>query len=151
MNLNNIMSKKIISCNKDCSIYEASLIMKQNNIGFLPIVDQGKIVGIITDRDIVVDMLANKENSHAKIINYANQNIVSVDINSNIKEVLKKMADHQIKRILVVENHNVKGILSISDILNSTIDSKLIYESLKKIFMNHKIANNKVQIDDFYL
>lgn len=151
MNLNNIMSKKIISCNKDCSIYESSLIMKQNNIGFLPIVDQGKIVGIITDRDIVVDMLANKENSHAKIINYANQNIVSVDINSNIKEVLKKMADHQIKRILVVENHNVKGILSISDILNSTIDSKLIYESLKKIFMNHKIANNKVQIDDFYL
>lgn len=151
MKLNSIISKSLITCNKDCNICEASIIMKKNDIGFLPITDTNKIIGVITDRDIVTCMLANSENKDCKVINYANKNIISIDIKSSIIDVLELMELKQIKRILVTSNSKVEGVISLSDIFNSDIDAKLVYETLKKIFMNHKIANDKVQIDDFYL
>lgn len=152
MNLAEIMNKKIITCSKDSNIKEISKLMKENDIGFIPISDQNKIIGVITDRDIVINLLFNKENNTCKVEDYITKNIVSIDVNSSIEETLKIMGKNKIKRVLVTLNNKIVGIISLSDIINSDYDSPLLLDTLKKIYtIKNRNDKYKTEIDEFYL
>ena len=148
--IKNIMSYNIISGNINNSFKEISLLMKNNNIGFIPIKDKDKYVGVITDRDLSLS-LSTINNINDSIKSYITNNIIYVDINDNINNALKLMRDNKIKRLLVKEKDNIVGILSLSDILNFTTNNNVI-NTYKTIFYIHD--NNKsfvAEIDDFYL
>ena len=119
MNLELIMTKSIIVGKIDSSITEISNLMKKYDIGFLPIVDNNKIKGVITDRDIVTEALVNTNDLSKSIENYITTNIVTVDINKNIDDVLNIMGENKIKRIIINDNDKMVGIISLSDIINS--------------------------------
>ena len=148
--IKNIMSKKIIFSNIDSSIKDVSNLMKENNIGFIPIKNDDKFVGVITDRDICLSIpTLNSINDSIK--SYVSSSIVSVQVNDSIEEALKLMSKNKVKRLLVKDKDNTVGVLSLSDILNYTNNSNLI-ETCKSIFYIHN--NNKViaaEIDEFYL
>lgn len=152
MNLELIMTKNIIVGKIDSSITEISNLMKKYDIGFLPIVDNNKIKGVITDRDIVTEALVNTNDLNKSIENYITTNIVTVDINKNIDDVLNIMGENKIKRIIINDNDKMVGIISLSDIINSKYNNDLIIKTLQKI---DEIKNNtdtyKVEIDEFYL
>ena len=152
MNIKEIMSKNIITCSKDESLLKASNLMKKNDIGFLPISDNKKIIGVITDRDIVIKALSNKEDYYNPINDYINKNIITIDVNSNIQDTLKTMGDNKIKRLIVKENNKVVGIISLSDIINSKYNESSLFDTLKSIYtITDKINNETIEIDDFYL
>ena len=78
-------------------------------------------------------------------------NIIDIDINSDIDNALKTMGSNKIKRLLVKEKDNIVGILSLSDILNYTSDNNLI-DTYKSIFYIHNNQNKFTpKVDDFYL
>ena len=144
------MSYKIISSNINSSIKDISKLMKENNIGFIPIKNNDKYVGVITDRDICL-AIPTINNINDSIKSYITNNIICIDINSSIDEALKVMSNNKIKRLLVKEKDNIVGILSLSDILNYT-NNKNIINTCKSIFYIHD--NNKsniAEIDSFYL
>ena len=144
------MTYKIISGNIDNSIKDISLLMKKNNIGFVPIKDKEDYIGVITDRDICLS-IPNINNINDSIKSYITNNIVYIDAISDIDFALKTMSNNKVKRLLVKEKDNIIGILSLSDILNYT-NNKNIMNTYKTIFYIHN--NNKseiAQIDDFYL
>ena len=152
MNIKEIMSKNIITCSKDESLLKASNLMKKNDIGFLPISDNKKIIGVITDRDIVIKALSNKEDYSNPINDYINKNIITIDVNSNIQDTLKTMGDNKIKRLIVKENNKVVGIISFSDIINSKYNESSLFDTLKSIYtITDKNNNETIEIDDFYL
>lgn len=152
MNIKEIMSKNIITCSKDESLLKASNLMKKNDIGFLPISDNKKIIGVITDRDIVIKALSNKEDYSNPINDYINKNIITIDVNSNIQDTLKTMGDNKIKRLIVKENNKVVGIISLSDIINSKYNESSLFDTLKSIYtITDKNNNETIEIDDFYL
>ena len=152
MNIKEIMSKNIITCSKDESLLKASNLMKKNDIGFLPISDNKKIIGVITDRDIVIKALSNKEDYSNPINDYINKNIITIDVNSNIQDTLKTMGDNKIKRLIVKENNKVVGIISLSDIINSKYNESVLFDTLKSIYtITDKNNNETIEIDDFYL
>lgn len=152
MNIKEIMSKNIITCSKDDSLLKASNLMKKNDIGFLPISDNKKIIGVITDRDIVIKALSNKEDYSNPINDYINKNIITIDVNSNIQDTLKTMGDNKIKRLIVKENNKVVGIISLSDIINSKYNESVLFDTLKSIYtITDKNNNETIEIDDFYL
>ena len=148
--IKNIMSKKIIFSNINDSIKDVSNLMKINNIGFMPIKDKENFVGVITDRDICI-AIPTLKNINDKVKSYINNNVIFIDVNSNINDALKLMSKYKIKRLLVKEKDNTIGVLSLSDILNYTNNVDLI-ETYKNIF---SIKNNKSEpttsIDEFYL
>lgn len=152
MNIKEIMSKNIITCSKDDSLLKASNLMKKNDIGFLPISDNKKIIGVITDRDIVIKALSNKEDYSNPINDYINKNIITIDVNSNIQDTLKTMGDNKIKRLIVKENNKVVGIISLSDIINSKYNESVLFDTLKSIYtITDKNNNETIEIDEFYL
>ena len=148
--IKDIMSKKIIFSNIDSSIKDVSNLMKENNIGFIPIKDKNEYVGVITDRDICLSIPTLKTINDC-IKSYISNNIVCIGVNDNIEDALKLMGKYKVKRLLVKEKDNTIGVLSLSDILNYTNNNNLIdtYKSIFYIHDNHKEFTPEV--DEFYL
>ena len=124
-----IMSKDIITIQSHNSIYYAAKLMKEYNIGFLPIVDDGYIYGVITDRDIVIRALANNSLFASIRICATTSPLYMVKEDTDIDTIIKLMSDKQIRRLLVLNNHNhLTGIISLKDIvLNTNNDIKDIF------------------------
>lgn len=142
------MSKKIISCKSTCNIYDVAKLMKENNIGFIPIIDDD-LKGVITDRDIVIKNIFNKDE---KIKSYLNKNVITIDENANINDTLTLMSKYKIKRLVVTNNNKVTGIISLSDILNTQADNSELINTFKSIYQIKNNEQNKdSEIDDYYL
>lgn len=142
-----IMNKNLIILN-DSSLEDIAKAMKRYDVGMVIINENNKIKGIITDRDIVTKILANKDN---KIKEYLTTNLVSIDINSDINEAIDLMKKHKIKRLLVKKNNKLVGVLSLSDLLN-TVDNSILIETYKTIFsINRNTDKYLTDIDEFEL
>ncbi len=151
MKIESCMQRKLICANKEDSIQNLSIIMKTFNIGFLPLYEGNKIIGVVTDRDLVL-ALANEKSKKSTMESYMTKEIISIEVDRSIEEALKKMKDYKIKRLLVTKKKKVVGILSLSDLLDSDIHSKELLNTIKEIWKvipkNHPI---EPEIDEFYL
>lgn len=148
--ISEIMSKKIIFSSIENSIKDVSKLMKENNIGFIPIKEKDEYIGVITDRDICL-AIPTIENVNDSIKSYITNNIIYIDVNSSINEALNIMSKYKVKRLLVKEKDNTIGVLSLSDILNYANDEMLI-NTCKSIFYIHDNNSSYIsEIDEFYL
>ena len=151
MHLNDIISRNLVVCsiNDDLSIISSK--MTEYDIGFMPIVDSNKIVGVITDRDIACRIFENSDRD-CNITDYMSRDIVSADVNSSVSHVLDMMKKYKIKRVLITDNKKVIGVCSISDLLILKDYKDEIYAAIKCIYT---IGPNKhkyeTEVDEFYL
>jgi len=152
MKVKDIMSKNLIICSHDINVVNISNIMKKYNIGFIPIEKNKKIIGVVTDRDIVINMITNKINYKNNIESYINNKIVNIDENEEITNCLNEMKKNKIKRLIVTSNKKIVGVISISDIISKYDNSSEIYKTIKSIWSIEKSDDTyKTEIDDFYL
>jgi predicted transcriptional regulator len=152
MKVKDIMSKNLIICSSDINVINISNIMKKYNIGFIPIEKNKKIIGVITDRDIVINIISNKVNNNSSIESYVNSNIIHIEENSSIDECLNIMKENKVKRLIVVNKEKIVGVISLSDILNCYDDLNKVTEVAKVIWSTTKSDDNyKTEIDEFYL
>lgn len=151
MNINDIMSKKIIVGSTTNTLSEIAELMKKYDIGFIPIVDKNKLVGVITDRDIVINAISNNCSFNDLIDKYVVKNIISIDQNKSIDDALNLMALKKVKRLIVTDNNKISGILTLSDILEK-YDNEIILDTFKQIFeINRNDDLFSTEIDEFYL
>jgi len=149
MKVKEIMTKKLITCESDSSIHQIAQKMKEFDIGFMIITNNHKIEGIITDRDIVIEMIANYDH---KVKDYIHKIVQTIDQEKTIEDALQIMKDKQIKRLLVTDKIKVVGVISIADILNKTNETKKLVETLKSIYTIEKnIDEHNTEVDEFYL
>lgn len=151
MNLSDIICKDLIVCSINDDLSSISSKMRDYDIGFIPIVDRKKIVGVITDRDIACRVYQNSE-IDPDITDYMSRDIVSVSVRGSIDDVLDEMKKHKIKRVLIDDNKRIIGVCSISDLLTLGGYRDKIYDTIKCIYT---IGPNKhkyeTEIDEFYL
>lgn len=139
MKVKECMCKKIIYADKETSIQELSKIMKENDIGSIPICDNEKrILGIVTDRDIVVRAVAeNKDISSLKAKDLMTDNVIKLDVNSTTSEASKCMSHNQIRRIPICEDDKIVGIISIGDLArNNDVSTTNVGTTFECICMN---------------
>lgn len=152
MKIKDIMSKDIIVGKITDNVLEISKKMKENDIGFIPILDKDDVVGVVTDRDIVINSLANNGKNEDLIEEYMTKNVVFVDINESLENTIEKMKENKIKRIIVSNKGKMVGIISISDFINSKLNNNELINSIKHIWNINKIDNKEEpEIDEFYL
>lgn len=141
-------SKNLIIGKNTDTIKEISNLMKEYDIGFIPISKGNKIIGVITDRDIVTRAISNGVNSDDLIESYISYNVISCDITDSVDSILEVMTKSRIKRVIITDKEKVVGIVSLSDLL----DEKKAFSAFKEIY---KIDKNfdyfKTEIDEFYL
>lgn len=149
MQAKDIMTSSLIVVDKNTDIFKIAKIMKEKDIGFIPVSDNKKIIGVITDRDIVVKVLANND---TKINNYISKNIITCNIDDYMDDILLKMSENKIKRILVIDDKKVVGVISISDILNTSYNNTDKIISIQSIWsISSNDQSRDLEVDEFYL
>ena len=150
MRLKEIFNKGLISADIKASIYDVANLMKKHNIGFVPITNNQSIVGVITDRDIVINAIANNCDCNHYVEDYINKNIIKIDYNREIHDALSLMKQHKIKRIIVMDGEKIVGVLSLSDIIKT--NEKEVLDTIKTIWtIDDKNRLKDAKIDEFYL
>ena len=112
----NIMSKTVMTVASDDPVEKAAQLMKQHGIGSVPVCDRGKVVGMVTDRDIVLRSTAAGQDSNQKVKDVMSPNPVVGDPEMDVHEVAKIMSEKQIRRLPIVENDNLVGVVSLGDL-----------------------------------
>lgn len=102
----------------DSSIAEAARLMRDEDTGIAPITEGERLVGVITDRDIAISVVAEgKDPQSTKVTEIASSNLVTVDPQQDLDEALRLMAQHQVRRLPVVEEDGkLVGILAQADV-----------------------------------
>jgi CBS domain-containing protein len=117
MLVKDIMSKDIVSLNSKDSIERAAQMMKQFDVGSIPVCDSEKLVGIITDRDITLNCVASGANANQqKICDVMTSNPVTGRPDMDVHDAAKIMSEQQIRRLPITQNDNLVGIVSLGDI-----------------------------------
>ncbi len=134
-----IMETEIVTVTLKDNIYEIALKMKQHDIGFVPVVEGKQLIGVVTDRDLVVRGYAEKHSGSTAVKEVmSDQTVVSVPPTMTVDEAAKLMAKNQIRRLPVVENNELVGVVAIGDL---AVRSKLEEEAghaLSEISEKHK-------------
>ena len=128
------MTKNVRTATRDMPLREVAAIMRDGDMGAVPVVDDGKLVGIVTDRDIVVRCIAEGRDGETPISEAMTSELFTVGPDDFVFEAIRLMGDKQVRRIPVVDkNGKLAGILAIADIALETEDEREIAEALEEI------------------
>jgi CBS domain-containing protein len=105
------------SIGQSATVVEAALLMREGDIGSLPITDEENLVGMITDRDITTRVVAEAADPKTTSVgDVYSRDLISVEPDADLEEALRLMARHQVRRLPVVENGRLIGIVAQADI-----------------------------------
>lgn len=116
MKVMDVMTKNVATLNRNDSIQRAAQLMSQYNVGSIPICENNKVVGVITDRDIALRNVAQGLDNNMKVGDAMTSNPVLANKDMDINDAARIMSERQIRRLPVEENQNVVGIVSLGDI-----------------------------------
>ena len=134
MKVKELMTKDVATLNADDSVEHAAQLMKEYNIGAIPVCSGEKVIGIITDRDITLRSVAEGENvANQKVRDIMSSNPVLVNADMDVHDAARIMSERQIRRIPVVENNNLVGIVSLGDLAVESILKDNAGEALSDI------------------
>ena len=113
-----LMTVKPRTVKAGASVVEAAKLMRGEDAGVAPIVDGDRLVGIVTDRDIAIRVVAEgRDPQSTKVEEVASQNVVTIDPQQELDEALRLMAQHQLRRLPVVEEDGkLVGIVAQADV-----------------------------------
>ena len=117
MKVKDIMTRNVQTVSENCTIEEVAEHMKRLNVGSIPVCDDlNRLVGVVTDRDIVIRGLTSGSDVHTPVGQVMTTNPVTITPDTSVHEAARIMAENQIRRLPVVENNEVVGIVSIGDL-----------------------------------
>lgn len=112
---------------------EAARTMKSENVGSLPIVEDDRLVGVVTDRDLALRVLGEGRDGNTPVGEIASKELVTVDPQQSLEEAARLMAEHQVRRLPVCEEDGrLVGILAQADVATSGHDT-LTGETVQRI------------------
>lgn len=115
MQVSEIMHEGVITVDMNDSIKKVAAIMKAEDIGAVPVMDDGIAVGFVTDRDIVITCLAEGYSIDGPISHAMSEDLITISKESDVKEAQRLMHENKISRLLVLENEKPIGIVSLHD------------------------------------
>jgi CBS domain-containing protein len=129
-----IMTKSVRTASRNMSVRDVAALMRDGDMGSVPVVENGKLVGIVTDRDIVVRALADGKDAATPVSEAMTTEIFSVKPDDFVFEAVRLMGDRQVRRIPVVtDDGQLAGIIAMADVALEMEDEREIAETLEEI------------------
>ncbi len=133
MNVRELMTTAPITVQPDATLGEVAVLMKQEDCGSIPVVEDGRLVGIVTDRDIVIrGVAAGSDPKTQRVRTVMSADPVTIRPDDDLTDAEKVMADRQIRRLPVVENGKLVGIIVTAQIARAA-DKRKVGETIKEI------------------
>ena len=141
MKVSEVMTARVISIQKECSILDVMKLMKDKNVGFVVIEENKEAIGVITDRDIVLS-LSKEISYHTSISKIMKKYVISINEKIDISEASDIMGYMQVRRLVVVNDSNkIVGVLSLSDLAKCTLTEEIALETLIEISYDYPTKN----------
>jgi CBS domain-containing protein len=124
--VNELMTSNPCTIDSNKSVAYAAKMMRDEDVGLAPIVEGDRLVGTVTDRDIAVRVVAEGKNPESTTVrDIASTQLVTIDPQQDLSEALRLMAEHQVRRLPVVEEDGtLVGVLAQADIARAGEDTK---------------------------
>jgi len=130
--IRDIMEKNVITIEHDKSSFDAAKLISEKDISFLVVIKDGNPIGVVSERDFVRKITAeDKQSSKIPLSEIMSFKFRWVDPTTEIEEAVQKMLNHNIRRLLVLENEKLVGVITQTD-LASFLRSKLLIEGTVK-------------------
>lgn len=134
MKVRDLMTTNVKWANQDQSIEEVARLLATSDIGSVPVCQGEQVLGIITDRDIIVRAIAQgKDPKTTKCSDIMSKNVKTVTGDTDVHQASDLMAENQIRRLPVIENNRLIGFLAIGDIAVESIHINEAGEALSDI------------------
>jgi CBS domain-containing protein len=115
--INDSMTANPCTIEADKPVSYAAKMMRDEDVGFAPIVEGDRLVGTLTDRDIAVKVVAEGRDPDATMVReVATNNLITVEPEDDLDEAMKLMARHQVRRLAVVEGGRLVGVVAQADV-----------------------------------
>ncbi|AWX55717.1 CBS domain-containing protein [Brevibacillus brevis] len=132
--LREIMTKDVATVTLKDNVYEVACKMRDWNVGVIPVVDEKEdVIGVITDRDIVIRGLAEKHEGSTATEVVMTRDIILGQPGMTVDEAAKVMAQHQIRRLPVVEKGKLVGIVALADMAVRQVHHDEASDALQQI------------------
>jgi CBS domain-containing protein len=124
--IRDVMTSNPCSIDADKSVAYAAKMMKDEDVGLAPIVEGDKLIGMLTDRDIAIRVVAEGRNpDQVTVREVASKQVVTIDPQQDLSEALRIMAKHQVRRLPVVEEDGrLVGVVAQADVAREGDDTQ---------------------------
>jgi len=124
--IRDIMTSNPSTVEPDKTVVDAARIMKQEDAGVVPVTENGRLTGMVTDRDIAIRVVAEgRDPQSTPVREVASKDLVTVDPQQDLDEALRLMAQHQVRRLPVVEEDGrLVGVVAQADVARHGNDTK---------------------------
>lgn len=121
MRVKDCMCKKVVQATSDTTLDKIAKLMQENDVGCVPICNEEKnVIGFVTDRDIITRCVATNQNcSQTKASDIMTTKVIKTTPDTEIDEATQTMSHNQIRRLPVIENNQIVGMLTIGDLAQS--------------------------------
>lgn len=135
--IRDIMEKNVLTIEQDRTALDAARLLTEKDISFLVIVKEKKPIGVVTERDFIKKLVAeNKSPSEVPLSEIMSYKYRSVEPSTKIEDAIQKMLNHKIRRLLVIDNEELVGAITQTD-LTSFLRSKLLIDgTMEKLEAN---------------
>jgi CBS domain-containing protein len=133
LKLRELMTTDVRTVSPNDTIVQAATLMDQIDVGSVPVLDKNNLVGIITDRDIVLRNVAKGFDPNQKVSTIMTNNVAYAAPDMDVHDAAKLMAEQQIRRLPVMENNKLVGIVAIGDLAVESIFENEAGEALSDI------------------
>ena len=132
--IRDIMKKNIVTIKKDQTVLQAAQLMKENDISFLVIVENGDPVGVLTERDFVQKFcIENKKSDTIMVSEIMSYKFRWVEPTTEIEVAIQKMLNNNIRRLLVLDNKKLVGVITQTDLSSYLRDKLLVDGTIKNV------------------
>jgi CBS domain-containing protein len=134
MNIRDVMTPNPRTVSPQDPVQNAARIMKEEDTGVVPVVDNGRPIGVVTDRDLVVRGIAEGNfQADRPVREFATSSLISVTPDTSTREAAELMSEHQVRRLPVVENDRLVGIVSLGDLAVKEARDRMTGDTLEKV------------------
>jgi CBS domain-containing protein len=114
--ISEVMTQGVVTAETDDSMRRVGELMRDRNVGSVVICEAGRPVGVITDRDLALAVVADAVEAEAAVGDHASRPLVTGEVEMDIEEAVALMVQHRIRRLPVTEGEKLVGIVTIDDL-----------------------------------
>jgi len=134
LKVKDIMTRNVACIDPNSTVAEAAKLMQQHNVGSIPVVDQSGVKGIITDRDIVIRNIASDgDPKNTPVRDVMTTQVTTATPDMDVNQLSSMMANQQVRRMPVVENNKLVGIVALGDMATNNWADSEAAEALTEI------------------
>jgi len=130
-----LMNPNVVTVKPDATLKEVSELMNKQKIGSVVVVDNEKVVGIVTERDYATKIMINAYEQDTKVSDVMSSPVINVSPNQSVADIIEVMANNEIRKVPVIDSEKIVGMVSGTEFLRLFVQAT--DQDIKKVYQQY--------------